>query len=146
MRNKIKGCHHLRARHCGDTRACLLLRPGGIGRCRPDIRNRGRRNYARRARVAGRNPRRPARRGLWGAIFFRIATRSDEYSICDHLGDLYAEQLTGDVISDAVFNRNRKVEERFNFKIKPIVIDSKKTANPTNLFKRSVLAGDDGTT
>ena len=79
----------------------------------------------------------------FGGYLFRIATRSDEYSICDHLGDLYAEQLTGDVISDAVFNRNRKVEERFNFKIKPIVIDSKDEANPTNVFKRSVLAGDD---
>lgn len=74
---------------------------------------------------------------------FRIMTRSNGFSICDHLGDLYAEQLTGDVINDAVFNRNRKVEERFNFKIKAIVIDSSDEANPTNVFRRSVLAGDD---
>ena len=74
---------------------------------------------------------------------FRIMTRSNGYSICDHLGDLQAEQLTGDVINDAVYNRNKKVEERFNFKVAPIVIDSSDEANPTNVFKRSVLAGDD---
>jgi hypothetical protein len=74
---------------------------------------------------------------------FRILTRSDAYSICDHIADLYAEQLTGEVINDAVFNRNRTVEERFNFKIKPIVVDSMDESLPTSTFKRSVMAGDD---
>ena len=74
---------------------------------------------------------------------FRILTRSDAFSVCDHLADLYAEQLTGDVINDAVYNRNHKVQERFNFKINPIVVDSADESLPTNTFKRSVLAGDD---
>ena len=74
---------------------------------------------------------------------FRILTRTNAWSICDHIADLYAEQITGDVINDAVYNRNKKVEERFNFKISLIPIDSSDESLPTATFTRSVMAGDD---
>ena len=74
---------------------------------------------------------------------FRILTRSNSMVYCAHLEDIYAESLNGDVINDAVYNRNTKVEERFNFKIKPVVIDATDESCPTTTFKRSVLSGGD---
>jgi hypothetical protein len=74
---------------------------------------------------------------------FRILTRSNSLAICAHIEDLYAEELNGDVINDAVYKRNTTVEDRFNFKIKPIVIDATDESKPTTTFKRSVMSGGD---
>ena len=54
--------------------------------------------------------------------------------------DWIAEELTGDVLNDAVFNRNAAVEERFNIKISMVshLNDSYATS-----FSSTVIAGDD---
>ena len=52
--------------------------------------------------------------------------------------DLYAEAESGDVINDAVYNRNKKVEEKYNITIKEIVVDSF-----TTKVNQAVKAGDD---
>lgn len=68
---------------------------------------------------------------------FRYYTRS---CCVSHVNGLYVEDLTGDVIDDAVFQRNRGVEERFNIEItEPMTAPD---GNATDLIK-SVAAGDD---
>ena len=51
-----------------------------------------------------------------------------------------SEELTGDVLSDAVFNRNKAVEERFDVKLNYVVDDWN---NVTTLVRNTVTAGDD---
>jgi hypothetical protein len=79
----------------------------------------------------------------YGGYSFRILTRSNSMAFCAHLEDLYAEEVNGDVINDAVYKRNTTVEDRFNFKIKPIVIDASDESKPVATFKRSVMSGGD---
>ena len=65
---------------------------------------------------------------------FRIAT-------CNNASDFYyIEEETGDVVDDAVYSRNRTVEERFNCKIKVI---SDTGHRETEIITNSVSAGDD---
>lgn len=52
----------------------------------------------------------------------------------------YSEELNGDVLSDAVYERNKSVEDRFNVKLNFI---SDAYGTMTNTVKSSVLAGDD---
>jgi hypothetical protein len=52
----------------------------------------------------------------------------------------YQEELTGDVLNDAVYDRNRTIEERFNVKLEYIADDYNKTY--TDVLN-SVTAGDD---
>lgn len=74
---------------------------------------------------------------------FRILTRSNSMAYCAHTEDLYVEALNGDVINDAVYERNIKVEDRFNFRIRPVVIDAADESKPTAALKKSVLSGGD---
>ena len=53
--------------------------------------------------------------------------------------DISAEKENGDVINDAVFARNRKIEEKYNIKIKEIVLEA---SNFTAKIQQSVKAGD----
>lgn len=68
---------------------------------------------------------------------FRFYTRN----CCpSHSGGLYVDELTGDVIEDAVYQRNRLVEERFHVEItEPLTGPD---GDATELIK-SVAAGDD---
>ncbi|MBE6723603.1 MAG: hypothetical protein E7576_00180 [Ruminococcaceae bacterium] len=52
--------------------------------------------------------------------------------------DWVAEELTGDVLNDAVFNRNAAVEERFNIKISMV---SHPNDNYSTAFTSTVIAG-----
>ena len=53
--------------------------------------------------------------------------------------DLYAEEINGDVINDAVYNRNKKIEEKYNIIIKEIVVE-----NPLEpKLISAIRAGDD---
>ncbi|MCL2813717.1 MAG: hypothetical protein FWD23_03870 [Oscillospiraceae bacterium] len=52
--------------------------------------------------------------------------------------DLYAEELNGDIINDAVFNRNKKIEEKYNVSITESVV----TDFPGTI-RKTVRAGDD---
>lgn len=79
----------------------------------------------------------------YGGYEFRILTRSNSMAYCAHTEDLYVEGLNGDVINDAVYERNLKVEERFNFRVRPVVVDAADESKPTAALKKSVLAGGD---
>jgi len=50
------------------------------------------------------------------------------------------EEMTGEVLDDAIYTRNRLIEEKFNVNIKEEKIDNGTVANT---FKKTVLAGDE---
>jgi hypothetical protein len=52
-------------------------------------------------------------------------------------------ELTGDVLDDAIYNRNRTVEERFNIKIVTHPIGNANNSNILEVADKSILAGDD---
>ena len=58
----------------------------------------------------------------------------------DDCDDIVAEELTGDVFNDAVFNRNRTIEDRYNVGINLIRMD---VTEMHNIVRRTVSAGDD---
>ena len=55
-----------------------------------------------------------------------------------YIRDIYADELKGDIISGAVYQRNRAVEEKYNVKITGIFHDS-----PEAWARRSIVAGMD---
>jgi hypothetical protein len=60
--------------------------------------------------------------------------------------EVFAEAENGDIINDAIYKRNKIVEERLNIKIKPIGIIDASWTNAYEFFKyiqRAVSAGDD---
>lgn len=72
---------------------------------------------------------------------FRIITRDGCSNA--HIDDLFMEEMTGDVIDDAVFTRNQSVEERFNTKITVIPVNEADEATLTNMLRKSITAGSD---
>lgn len=68
---------------------------------------------------------------------FRYYTRN---CCVSHVAGLYMEELTGDVIDDAVYKRNRDVEERYNIEITEPLTG---TDGPATDLIKSVAAGDD---
>jgi hypothetical protein len=54
--------------------------------------------------------------------------------------DLYAEEMTGDAINDAVYTRNRKIEEKYNIKFTEITLEN---PHVTTRITQAVRAGDD---
>lgn len=72
---------------------------------------------------------------------FRIITRNGCTNA--HIDDIIMEEMTGDVIDDAVFTRNQSVEERFNTKITVIPVDEADEATLTNMLRKSITAGSD---
>ncbi|MCL2099210.1 MAG: extracellular solute-binding protein [Oscillospiraceae bacterium] len=54
--------------------------------------------------------------------------------------DFFAEEITGDAINDAVYNRNRKIEEKYNITINEIVEEHGVFASR---ITRAVAAGDE---
>ena len=70
---------------------------------------------------------------------FLVIKHTDQ--IKDYYGGPFidAEKLTGDKISDAVFNRNSKVEEKYN-----VVVNQKEEVgkNPSEVLNTYVMAGD----
>lgn len=74
----------------------------------------------------------------FGGYAFTIYLRSDE----GYHEDFVAEEATGEIINDAVYNRNRAVEDRFNIKIGFKFDDSGNTTYKTTAVQ-SILAGED---
>ncbi len=74
----------------------------------------------------------------WGGKEFRIIT-GEEFDFAD---ELWVEEQNGDQCNDAVYNRNEKIESRFNVKISLLPQGVERTAPPAFL-KTIVLAGDD---
>ncbi|MBO5218143.1 MAG: hypothetical protein J6C52_01855 [Clostridia bacterium] len=74
----------------------------------------------------------------WGGDDFTIlnsdTTRWGFYAYIDF------EDQTGEMLDDAVYNRNRGLEERYNFKLEVVTEDVDKNHE---LYKTAILAGDD---
>ena len=63
----------------------------------------------------------------------------------DPLSEYYVEEATGDVVDDAVFNRNRTVEDRLNVKLTYTWHETEWASRQEelNFYKSSIMAGDD---
>ncbi len=59
-------------------------------------------------------------RNFGGAVFRMSAYYEPIYHEHWEYPDLWAEKLTGEVVNDAVFNRNLKIEEKFNIKMEEV--------------------------
>ena len=75
---------------------------------------------------------------------FKIGTRDDStHGYAFHTRDLYAESETGDIINDAVFRRNKAVEEKFNCVIEMVSFNETTNEKEANaIVQKSFLAGD----
>ena len=76
----------------------------------------------------------------YGGYEFRMFLRDSE--TVNWLGDMYVESMTGEVVDDAVYNRNRVVSEKFNVKFSyklSDMADSNGGVGAANV----ILAGDD---
>ena len=71
-------------------------------------------------------------------ILVRTVTGAD-WVEWDHR-DIFAEEVNGDVINDAVYARNTKIEEKYNVKIKDIVME---LGQLNSTVPKTVQAGDD---
>ena len=68
---------------------------------------------------------------------FTVLTRGQSNSTW-YSRDIYAENLTGDTISDAVYKRNAKIEEQYNFEVVEIG-----STDPATQAKNSIMAQND---
>ncbi len=69
---------------------------------------------------------------------FRVMASDDEaYASAN---EIFAESETGDLMNDAVYKRNRKVEERFGLTMEFVLVAGNSLMST---FNQSVLAGDD---
>ena len=71
----------------------------------------------------------------FGGKEYRIAV----YDYSERFMDV--EEATGDVVDDAVYARNVRIEERFNCKIVNIFVDN--YSKVSNWIDQQVVAGDD---
>ena len=78
----------------------------------------------------------------YGGKEFMIATRDDSNPTCRHVLDVYAESDIGEVLNDAVYRRNMDIEERFNVKIRPKLMDETDEGTLTREMQKIVRAGD----
>ena len=78
-----------------------------------------------------------------GGYVFKIGTRDDATHIYPaHTRDLYAEAETGDIINDAVYKRNRTIEDKYNCVIEMLDYPEADETAANNIVAKSVKAGD----
>lgn len=70
---------------------------------------------------------------------FRILTRIEGWGIYNN-ENLVVDEENGEILNDAIYTRNRNVEERFNVKLTQITTT---TDNIANEISATVMAGDD---
>lgn len=73
----------------------------------------------------------------FGGVDFRISTKRGT------LYEIDAEEETGDIIEDALFDRNRRIEERFNINIVPVITEAGDGSTHVNDVRQSIMASDD---
>ena len=77
----------------------------------------------------------------FGGYEFTFLTRSwpttVDWEEWDHR-DLYAEEVNGDIINDVVYNRNKKIEEKYNITISEVGVN-----DMAGTARKTVKAGDD---
>ncbi|MCI8387297.1 MAG: hypothetical protein HFE63_02380 [Clostridiales bacterium] len=76
----------------------------------------------------------------FGGKEIHILMRGGDY---DSRTELYSEELNGDVINDAVYERNRAVQERLNVTLDFIMTDETRHTSNINLIKQSIIADSD---
>jgi ABC-type glycerol-3-phosphate transport system substrate-binding protein len=75
----------------------------------------------------------------FGGASYRILVRDDQF-----LSEFYAEEASGDIVEDTVYNRNISVEERLNVKINIIKgVPSASYGGELSNIRTNVSAGDD---
>ncbi|MBQ8401371.1 MAG: hypothetical protein IJX14_05520, partial [Clostridia bacterium] len=72
-----------------------------------------------------------------GGMQFRISTKQGT------LYEIDAEELTGDLLNDALYEINLRIEERFNVEIVPIITEAGDGNTHVNSVKQSIIAADD---
>ena len=75
----------------------------------------------------------------YGGYEFRILNRGPDYNIHWWAKDIYAEEENGDTINDAVYQRNRNIENKYNISI----VNVPDNSSPAALAARAIKAGDD---
>ena len=73
----------------------------------------------------------------FGGKDFRISTKRGMMYEIDE------EEETGDIIEDALYARNRRIEERFNIKIVPVITEAGDGNTHVNEVRQSIMAADD---
>ena len=68
---------------------------------------------------------------------FRISTKKGT------LYEIDTEETDGDILNDALFERNQRIEERFNIEIVPVITDSTDGYEHVNSVRQSIMAADD---
>jgi len=71
---------------------------------------------------------------------FRVYTRDTDH----HIKEVYALELTGEVVNDAVYQRNMNVEEKYNVKLSAVEVTEAPENTMMDEFSRNVMAGEDG--
>lgn len=69
---------------------------------------------------------------------FRVLTRNTDV----FMKEVWADNLKGEVVNDAVYRRNAAIEKRFNIKIETLEVTESPESNLTDTFNRIVMAGD----
>ena len=70
---------------------------------------------------------------------FRVLTRDTDH----HIKEVYAAELNGEVVNDAVYARNLNVEEKYNITLESVEVTESPETVMQDEFRRLVLAGDD---
>ncbi len=73
----------------------------------------------------------------FGGYNFRFLVRNEEHMIFV-AKDIYAESENGDIINDAVFKRNIKIEDQYNIRISQNAV-----LNPGNFIQKLIKSADD---
>ena len=68
----------------------------------------------------------------YGGMQFRISTKKGT------LYEIDTEEADGDILNDALFERNQRIEERFNIKIVPVITDSSDGYVHVNSVRQSI--------
>ena len=75
----------------------------------------------------------------YGGYAFRILSRGPDYNMHWYARDIYAEEETGDTINDAVYQRNRTIENKYNITI----VNIPENGDLAPVASRAIKAGDD---
>lgn len=75
----------------------------------------------------------------FGGYEFRILSRGPDYNVHWYAKDIYAEEENGDPINDAVFKRNKTVEDKYGVKI----INIPENGDLASRASKSIKANDD---
>ena len=75
----------------------------------------------------------------FGGYEFRVLSRGPDYNVHWFARDIYAEEENGDPINDAVYKRNKSIEEKYNVKI----VNFPENGDLASRASKSIKANDD---